>query len=345
MKDFSIAICTLLLLLFSGCERQVLYDACKHKSALIPVKVDWRYSGIDPTKSEEEDFVHKVSFRFFPKDGGQPFELYLEGNVHEGYLEVPIGEYQLLVMNESVTDIYWSDFFRFRNINSFDNISAEIIPADPSPFDYYKPAQDERFMIDIPKLASWSLTDYPITFETVNDTRGLNEDKKNKHTLYVEMQRLTHECKVIATVHNLKYAQLMRGASRRFADKVYLSSRKTYNSPATHLFTFNGRKPINGSQTDGTTERTFRTFGALPQLSDYTLGVDIILTDGCRYKPEDGTPLEYIVSDYIYAYFTKPIAERIPKDYIEIPLLFKLPVVDGGIDVGDWGDDEDIIIK
>lgn len=345
MKNGWITIWLLIYILCTSCERQVLFDACKHKSALIPVVVDWKHSGIDPTKSNEEDLVHKVSFRFFPKDGGQPFELYLEGNVHEGYLEVPIGEYKLLVMNESVLESYWSEFIRFSDINSFEQISAEILADNPERFEYYKPAPDERFMINIPKLASWSLTDYPITFETVNDTRGLNEDKIKQHTLYVDMQRVTHDCKVVATVKNLKSVQLMRGAERGFANKVRLSSRQTYYTPATHLFIFNGRKPINGSQTDGTTEWNFRTFGILPQSFNYTLGVDIILTDGCRFVPEDPNLLEMNVNNYVYDYFTQPISDRLQKDYIEIPFALSLPVVEGGIDVGDWGDDEDIIIK
>lgn len=335
----------LFFFLMIACERQLLYDACKHKTALIPVKIDWIYSGINPELADEDDFVHKVSFRFFPKDGGQPFELYLEGNVHEGYLEVPIGDYDLLVMNESVIEDYWKEFVSFSDINHFEGISAEIKAMDPTPFEFYKAAVDEKFVADMPKMASWSVRDYSITFETVNDTRKNESSDRQKHALHVPMQRLTHDCKVIATVKNLKYAQLMRGAQRLFANKVYLSSRKTYASPATHLFTLNGRKTINGSLTDGTTERIFRTFGILPVPAQYTLGVDIILTDGCRYVPSDGGKLEYNVTDYVNSYFGKSLEDRLLKDYIEIPLFFSLPQVDGGIDVGDWGDDEDIIIK
>lgn len=200
-------------------------------------------------------------------------------------------------------------------------------------------------MIDIPKMAAWSVRNYSVTLETVSDTRGLDWENIAKHTLNIEMQRITHDCKVIATVKNLRSVQLMRGAKRGFTNKICLSSRVTFYSPATHLFSFNRRIPFPGSQTDGTIERTFRTLGALPQLSEYTLGVDIILTDGCRYIPESGLPLEYNVTDYVYRYFTQPLTGKQTKDYIEIPLSLSLPQVNGGIDVGDWGDDEDIIIK
>ncbi|MGL5786754.1 MAG: DUF5119 domain-containing protein [Bacteroidales bacterium] len=328
-----------------SCERQTLYDACKHKTALIPVKINWIYSGINPNGDSEDDLVHKVSFRFFPVDGGEPFELYLEGNVNEGYLEVPIGEYDLLIMNESVMEQYWKDYVKFSDINSFGKISAEILPFDPSLFEYYKPLPEEQFTKDIPKMAACSVRDYQISFETVTETRGTDRELLRNHTLYVDMQRITHDCKVIANVKNLKYAQLIRGANRKLANKIYLGSRIPHYSPATHLFVFNGRKPVNGSQTDGTTERTFRTFGILPQTVVYSLGVDIILTDGCRFMSDGGSPFEYDVTHYLYDYFNKTPDDRVLKDYIEIPLTLSLPQVDGGIDVGDWGDDDDIIIK
>lgn len=331
---------------FAACQRQTLADQCAHKTALIPVQVDWSRSGINPTKGDGDDFVHRVSFRFFPKNGSKPFELYLEGNVHEGYLEVPTGSYDILIMNESVHDVYWLDMVRFRNIDAFESISAEVYPDNPAVYDFYTPAQNEQFMLDLPKMASWSIRNYEVTEETVVHTRAPIELQTIDYTMYVPMQRLTHDCRVIATVINLKSAQLIRGAKRGFANKVLLASRVSHNSPATLFFTFNGRKPLDGSKTDGTTEKTFRTFGALPVLFDYSLGVDVIFVDGRRYYPDDPSELEFQVTEHVYSYFTKPgKSTRVLPDKVEIPIKLILPEVSGDIDVGDWGDDENVTIQ
>ncbi|MGL5562844.1 MAG: DUF5119 domain-containing protein [Tannerellaceae bacterium] len=346
MKQFISLVLIVIAGSFAACQRQTLVDQCVHKTALIPVQVDWIRSGINPTKGEGDDFVHRVSFRFFPKNGSKPFELYLEGNVHQGYIEIPTGSYDILIMNESVHDIYWLNMVRFRNIDAFESISAEVYPDNPAAYDFYTPTQNEQFMLDLPKMASWSIRNYEVTEEVVVETRAPIELQTKDYTMYVPMQRLTHDCRVIATVKNLKSAQLIRGAKRGFANKVFLASRVTYNSPATFFLTFNGRKPIGDSKTDGTTEKTFRTFGALPMLFDYSLGVDVVLVDGRRYYPDDPFDLEFQVAQHVYSYFTKPgISTRVLPDKVEIPINLILPEVSGGVDVGDWGDDDNITIE
>ncbi|MGL4293609.1 MAG: DUF5119 domain-containing protein [Bacteroidales bacterium] len=345
MKQFNLFWLIALICCSSGCQRQELYDSCKHRSALIPVRVDWSKSGIDPYSGQADDFVHRVSFRFFPKNGNKPFELYLEGNVSDGAIEVPTGDYDVMIMNESVTDVYWHESVYFRDINSFERIHAEVYPDNPSAYDFYKPSPGERFMLDVPKMASWSIRDYSVTEQTVNETRSPELlSKAPDHTLVIPLRRLTHDCRVIATVKNLRSAQLMRGAKRGFANKVYLSSRTTHYSPATFFFTFNGRKPLNGSKTDGTTEKTFRTFGALPQTSDYSLGVDVIFVDGRRYYPDDPSELEFNITHHVYNYFVKPQSKQ-DLQRVEIPISLTLPEVSGDIGVGDWDDDENITIQ
>lgn len=324
---------TSVLIGLTGCIHEETDPDCKSQSAKIPVLVDWSHSGINPTKNESEDYVHRVSFRFFPKDGSKPFELYLEENVYKGTIEVPHGVYDLLVMNESVYDVYWTDAVRFLHIDDFTNISAEVCDANPNQYDFYKPAPTEAFMTDIPKMASWSIPNYTVARQSAHDT------------LRVPMQKLTHACRILATVKNLKSATLMRGAKRGFAKRVYLSSRITHLAPATLFFVFNGRKPQSGSNTDGTTEYSFRTFGALPVTAAYTLGVDVILADGRRYVPGNASELEFEVTRHVSDYYASIGITRASADRIEIPISLSLPHVEGDIGVGDWGNDDTIIIE
>ncbi|MGL4328504.1 MAG: DUF5119 domain-containing protein [Tannerellaceae bacterium] len=317
----------------TGCIHEETDPYCKYQSVQIRVLVDWSLSGITPTKNESDDYVHRVSFRFFPKDGTKPFELYLEENVHEGIIEVPVGTYDLIVMNESVYDVYWKDVIRFHNINDFETISAEVCEANPNAFDFYKPFPLEAFMIDIPKMASWSIQNYVVGKQSSNET------------LLIPMHKLTHTCRVLATVKNLKSVSLMRGAKRGFAKRVYLASRATYNAPATLFFVFNGRKPQPGSATDGTTEYSFRSLGALPIAAEYTLGVDVIMVDGRRYIPENALDLEFNVTKHVMDYYAHQGVTRTTADRIEIPISLSLPRVDGDIGVGEWGDDDTIVIE
>ena len=100
MKDMKKYILVLLaLIVVVACKRQELGGSC-YVSVRLYVDVNWDNSGISPTKIAVDD-VHRVSLRFFPKDGSEPFERYLETNVYGGYIEVPIGDYSIMAMNES----------------------------------------------------------------------------------------------------------------------------------------------------------------------------------------------------------------------------------------------------
>jgi hypothetical protein len=309
----------------------------EYKTARIPVEINWDKSGITPSKGGDLNEVHRVSFRFFPKNGSEPFECFLETDLYHGYIDVPIGEYSIMVMNESVTDIYWSDFFRFSDINDYNKISATVVDDDVSKYDFYTPAVGEKFMHETHRLASWSMDDFSVTQELVTRTRAaLTKAETDEFTLKVDMRRLTYDTKVVVHVKNLKSAQLMRAAMRGYSQKVYLSSAVTETLPATHLFTLNGRKFDEGSIAHGTTEHTFISFGKLPAKASpkYSLMLDAILINGSRHIPKE--PFEYDVTNEINAQ---------DGDIFNIRLAIELPEVDGDIDVGDWEDNEEIIIK
>lgn len=319
-------------LLFTACQRRPLeYDL--GITALIPVKIDWSRSNIPVTEARDNGYVHRVSLRFFPKDGSAAFDRYLEMNVIEGEIEVPVGEYSVVVFNESVYDLYWEGAITFSNVDSYEDFSATIVLDDAANYPFYHPITGEELIVQPFRLASWSLDDFSVTKEMVERTRSRAkavsraEDPENALTRIV-MRALTHNVNVTAHVENLSSAQLLQGAMRGFARKVYMASGETAQTPATYIFKLNSRMWDTGSNTHGTVRRSFLSFGRLPQNEQYLVDVDAVFIDGTVH---DGQLL-WNVTDQVTAHAMGAIDKN-------INLTIQLPHVTEGIFVGDWDDE------
>ena len=123
---------------------------------------------------------------------------------------------------------------------------------------------------------------------------------------------------------------------RGFSQKVYLSSAVTELLPSTQFFKLGKFVFDEGSTSNGTTETTFKTFAKLPQGSpaNYSMMLDVLLVDGSRHIPE--VEYEYDLTENI---------DLQNGPLINIAVSIELPEVNGGIDVGDWEDEEDVVIK
>ena len=321
--------------LFTACERRPLEDDFG-VTALIPVKIDWSRSNIPVTDAGGNGYVHRVSLRFFPKDGSAAFDRYLELNVIEGKIEVPIGAYSVVVFNESVYDVYWEDAIRFSDVDSYADFAATIVHGQAANYPFYRPLVGEELIVEPFRLASWSLDDFTITKETVTRTRSATraasgaDDPENALTRIV-MRALTHNVNVTAHVENLSSAQLLQGAMRGFAQTVYMASGETAQTPATHIFKLNSRVWDAGSQAHGTVSRSFLSFGRLPQNEQYWVDVDAVFIDGAFHDEQ----LLWNVTDQVTAHPAGAID-------IYIDLTLQLPLITEGIFVGDW---EDEVIK
>lgn len=316
-----------------ACERRPLEDIT-YSTAPIPVKIDWSKSGISVTKPTGEEYVHRVSLRFYPKDGSEVFDRYLEGNITEGNIEVPVGKYSVVVFNESIYDPYWSKSVFFTDVNDYSKFAAHVINDDVTLYPFYDSIPGETVVVEPLRLASWSLDNFEVTADVVVDECGTPVSKKVPTDLTkIVMRKLTYNVNVLAEVQNLRSAQFIQGAIRGFSNKVYMASGLNAQTPTTHIFTFNGRKWNTGSQTDGTTEKDFLSFGLLPSPGQYILPVNVLFVTGELYKPTE--PLLYDVSSQTNS--------NVNSD-IKIRIKFVLPYKEGGIDVGDW-DDEDHIIN
>ncbi len=315
-------------LLFSACERRPLEDNFG-ATALIPVKIDWSRSNIPVTEARGNGEVHRVSLRFFPKDGSPAFDRYLELNVMEGEIEV----YSVIVFNESVYDVYWEDAIMFSNIDDYENFAATIVADDAANYPFYHPIAGEELTVQPFRLASWSLDDFTVTKDMVAKTRSATraasraDDPENALTGIV-MRALTRNVCVTARVENLSSAQLIQGAMRGFSRTVYMASARADQTPATHVFKLNSRLWDAGSQRNGTVSKTFLSFGRLPQDEQYWVDVDAVFIDGTSHEEQ----LLWDVTDQITV---------LPKGTIDknIELTLQLPHITEGIFVGDWDDE------
>ena len=318
--------------LSTACQRRPLEDDFG-ATALIPVKIDWSRSNIPVTEARGNGLVHRVSLRFFPKDGSAAFDRYLELNVIEGEIEVPVGEYSVVVFNESVYDVYWEDAIVFSDVDSYVDFAATIVPDDAANYPFYHPKAGEEFIVEPFRLASWSLDDFTVTGEMVAATRSSTRadtraDAPEKALTRIVMRALTHNVNVTAHVDNLSSAQLIQGAMRGFARKVYMASGETAQTPATYIFKLNSRVWDAGSNRHGTVSKSFLTFGRLPHDEEYEINIDAVFIDGTIHDEQ----LLWDVTDQITAYPTDAIDNN-------IDLTMQLPLITEGIFVGDWDDE------
>lgn len=343
---FVLAVC-------SGCQRQEL-EEMSPTTAVIPVKVDWSRSGIHPegAQSSGQDYVHKVSLRFFPQDGTAPFEHYLEGqtksggnSIHGGTIRLPKGEYAVVAMNETVLeeDVYWADYFTFSDINSFRDISAHTLAKSYDftkvPYDFYKPAPGETFRGEAHKLASWRMEHLLVTDEMIARTRAqdtrANPATVIDDTLRVDMLHVTQNIKIRVPVENGGSIKHMKGVVNGLMTSRNLSSREAGTGYSSVLFDFDGSFTRN---TGGEIfkEHILRTFGRFEGAADmrYKLHMDVILIDGTRYKGQD--MVFDITDDLKQGGFERDILITLPK--------LRLPQMEGAPTVEDWDDDNVIPI-
>lgn len=310
----------------TGCERRPL--DCKPPTALVPVKVDWGKSGLSVSQSSGSGDVHRLSLRFFPKNGSAAFDRYLEGNVAEGSVEVPLGKYSVVAYNEAISDPYWTSSVFFTDADDYSKFAANIMPTDISAYSFYDPVPGEVLVAEPLRLASWSLDDLEITKDMVQNECGPNGNVTTALT-GITMRPLTHNVNVQAQVQNLSSVQFMQGALRGLPDKVYMATGVTAQSAATHIFTFSNRQWNTGSTTDGMTEKNFLSFGRMPAASQYMLHIDVLFVTGEVYNPS--TPLLYDVSSQVNSTSGSDISVKVS---------VALPYKQGGIDVGGWDDEE-----
>jgi len=332
----------LILMMRESCVRRPLEDDDLPMAATISVKIDWSKSGIEVPSRSEESGIHRVSIRFYPKSSKQPvFDCYLEGNVSEGTIKVPVGAYSVVIFNESVDDKgYWEGKINFTEVNDYHNFAANLVPFDAAlraqQYPFYKPQTGEKFNVEPLNLASWSMDNFEVTEKMVLVSQGKKpssyisaaESEMLTALTQVTMRALSRPLTVTAQVKNLVSVQTNYLAIRGLSSKVYMASGRTTQSPSTYLFTLNGRRYEQNGK-DGQTSRTFLCFGRTPAPEAYTITADVLFVSGELYKPSP--PLLFDVTNQMTLSDESSIN-------INVDINYDLPYVAGGIAVDDWED-------
>ncbi len=318
--------------MFAGCRRRALVDEiCVASSALIPVAIDWSISGITPsTSSSDDEYVHRVSLRFFPLDGTSPFDRYLESNIYEGSIELPVGEYSVVVFNESIYDPYWEGVFEFANIDDYATFMAELVD------------EDEEYSTEAYKLASWSIDYYEVTQSMVGVTRlaqsrsdlSTSDDEMLSALENIVLQPLTCYVSVTASIENLVSAQNVYCEVSGFSNRVYMASGESHSDQTLHYMELNDRTYNDDTNTHGdiNQKRLILTKSTHSE-AQFKLSFEIMLTDGTLHAPDE--PLEFDVDHQVTRYAS---------DDYELSAEFSLPEVSSGIDVEEWVDEEVVTI-
>ncbi len=324
----------IIFVLSAGCHRRPLVDeVCSTTSstALIPVAVDWSVSGITPSESVDgTDYVHRVSLRFFPHDGSEPFDRYLEESIYSGEIELPEGEYSVVVFNESIYDIYWSDVFEFINVDNYDEFMAVLVD------------DGEEYSTEAYKLASWSIDHYEVTESMISKSRATTSratlskyESEMLSTLeQIVLQPLTCYVNVTANIQNLSSAQSVSCDVSGFSDRVYMASGESHTNQTTHSMSLTSRQYIDDENKHGAiSDKRLILTKSTDVEAEFKLKFNILLTDGTKHSPDE--PLEFDVAHQVTKYAT---------DDYELSADFEIPETSSGIDVEGWEDEEIVTI-
>lgn len=322
--------------LLTGCDYRPLEDIePQHQTALIPVRIDWSVSGV-PVAS-----MHRASVLLFPEGGGPVLEYYLETDLYYRTIEVPVGVYSVVVMNETISGSDWNSI-TFTGTDRYETLAAVGNPDNNGSRGMYVYSEQLPLIINPEPLAAWSLDRFEVTSEMVKSTRASGNLAADVPDLTVAkpLPRI-EQITITARVTNLASSMQVTGTLNGMASGVYMVSGERIPVPAAHAFILNGRV-YDPNEKDGTTTRTFNIFGKLPvSTARYEMNLDFLLNDGTPHPTETFDVTTMFGRDESVV----PPLNRLQVGYSDIspdhPIVLPSMAVGSGVTVDDW--DEVII--
>ncbi len=295
---------TLLLILslsIAGCHRQKLEEILYVK-ALIPVLIDWEPRALLYVDDDPDENLYSASVWLFPRGEseyqGDPLEYRLD-NAEYGYIEVPVGVYDVLVFNKTVGE--YSSNVGFRGMDKFETFEYYTKPFVNSKSDnVYDDGREQRLEPDM--LAAWrSASDEPLVV-TPEMIRQMSDiiicrdylDKKYKYPLEDEIldpevelsdkvvpsdfdvlsedmrqlidlrpERLTHITPIKVGVKNLFSAKVAIGALCGMSSSVKLAGAEYSTTQTFYKFLYTSKDITSEDNRDGFMEAEFRVIGPL----------------------------------------------------------------------------------
>ncbi|MFI3328136.1 MAG: DUF5119 domain-containing protein [Rikenellaceae bacterium] len=291
-----------------GCERNSV--SCGRgdvTSALMDIAVDWSDSGInvsgDVTRSgtSYDVGVHRVSLRFFVLDdsGGTSgvFERYIETSIYEGSIQIPVGRYAIVAMNESSADSYWSGSLEFENTDDYATFAAVLPTSSDSNSDVSASAAKP--------LAAWSLGEFEVTSNMAALSRGVVTSMSGIVLTDYELEQMsvlkgikmlprTRTMNVSVSASNLGSVQKVTATVGGFSTRVYMVSGDTHEDSVSHTFELDTWSYSDATRADNSSSGVVSGSriclghsAANDQHSDYALSLEVYQNDGKRFVDDD----------------------------------------------------------
>lgn len=291
MKNISLLLCVVVAL--ASCHRKPLYDECIcYDVALIPIYVDWSVSDITP---------QNVTVLVYNQSDGSLFlEHKFEHNDNDiqSYIELPIGDYDVVIFNEQRNQIDYLYVDGYENISTL-NFYVSSDSKSISRSSAYYIQQPGDLAVEI--VYGLSITEDLIVYTYSNDTSS----KVTEFTRYAsEMLMNVVPLKKNAT---LDITARLRGLNNalmpslvdlsNIADGYYVKDGNNSSSAATLQFYMNNRTYEFGSTT-GTITASVVLFGALEDRFSTSAHSDdnpILLDMLFILADEDGTIVNRVV--------------------------------------------------
>ncbi len=263
------------------------------QSALIPVAIDWSESGLYVEESRSDnDEVHRVSLRLFPIDGSEPFERYMERDLNYDEIEIPVGSYAIVFINEAINDNYWSNSLRFTDVDSFEDFSAELIEDDSSN------------SAEALELAAWSISLFEVTTDMALFSRGVlgvgdvalieqlseYEQQQMSALLNVVMQPRTKTLTVNVSATNLGSSQKITASVAGLSKRINIVTGEAEDQPTSHTFELDSYNYTTRASSDdsGVASGSRLCFSHSDDTTDgYTLDLEVELNDGTYYDDDE----------------------------------------------------------
>lgn len=268
-------------LVFCSCESNTV--PCEwdiYEGALIPVMVDW--SGSQLWLDDGSLDVHRLSLRFFASDGSL-FERYLEGELSQGSIYVPVGVYQVLAINESIADSYYSGFVTFTDIKDFNAISAELL-SDASSGVATEPK----------RLAVWSLSHFEVTPNMTSTLELTDYETEQMDALTnVVMEPRTRRLRVELQSENLGSVLSISGNVSGLPMRVNLVTGESEGESVVHAvsltdFNYDQTKTRAEADADGVASGEQACFTHDDDSTDgYSVDFKVYLNDGSEHVDDD----------------------------------------------------------
>ncbi len=335
----------IIFIILMGCKRREMYDSYE-LTALIPIDIDWSLAKLDPDNDPEND-VYSASAWFFPQDEDQSVIVKRLTDASGGTVELPVGTYSVLVFNNTVDDF---SNIEFRGTDSFDSFEAYSSSDAQSLF--YSKSDNTSLKPDI--LATWSITDFEVSQEMVNTSRGYSSsttkaDDESLSTLSgIQPQLVVDTATVTVHVSGLNNASSATAVHSGLSSSVFMASGTSSDDQTSHTFSLSDRTYYDDSSSEGTVSASYRSFGRHSHTDtlSHSLQIDFTLNDNSSHPTQ-----EFDISDQINSSSSRlQLSTTVGLEDSDSDHTITLPDVsiDGdGFDIGldDWDTEVDLPLE